>query len=287
MSKIGINWNTLEYKTRKTISLIITKIYKRFSPTLMFQTILALSDINCTINEIEMISKGLQKEYNLLHLDANVDNDNNNNNNNDNNNNDIDNNNNNNNDNNNNDIDNNNNNNNNENENENKNEIKDDTSLENIATNIIKKKIVPLFIAFDKFEFFDTISNYISLGTYSNWELVQLLSCLSKLGTCHEMFYYYYYYYYCLIIIIVIIPIIIIIIIIIVIIPIIVIIIIIIIIMNISNLIITIIIIIIVIVIIVILINYFLTFSCQFKFSSFAFSNCFISRYNILLYYII
>ena len=261
MSKIGINWNTLEYKTRKTISLIITKIYKRFSPTLMFQTILALSDINCTINEIEMISKELQKEYNLLHLDANVDNDNNNNGNN---------------------------NNNNETENENKNEIKDDTSLENIATNIIKKKIVPLFIAFDKFEFFDTISNYISLGTYSNWELVQLLSCLSKLGTCHEMccYYYYHYYYYCLIIIIVIIPIIIIIIIIIVIIPIIVIIIIIII-MNISNLIITIIIIIIVIVIIVILINYFLTFSCQFKFSSFAFSNCFISRYNILLYYII
>ena len=275
MSKIGINWNTLEYKTRKTISLIITKIYKRFSPTLMFQTILALSDINCTINEIEMISKELQKEYNLLHLDANVDNDNNNNGNN-NNNNDND--------------SNDNNNNNNNNENENKNEIKDDTSLENIATNIIKKKIVPLFIAFDKFEFFDTISNYISLGTYSNWELVQLLSCLSKLGTCHEMccyYYYYHYYYYCLIIIIVIIPIIIIIIIIIVIIPIIVIIIIIIIIMNISNLIITIIIIIIVIVIIVILINYFLTFSCQFKFSSFAFSNCFISRYNILLYYII
>ena len=64
-----------------------------------------------------------------------------------------------------------------------KNQIYDKIEINRRTTPIMtKKRNFPLFFTFEKEEFFDLISNYISLGTYNNWELVQLLSCLSKLG---------------------------------------------------------------------------------------------------------
>ena len=223
MSKIGLNWNTLEHKTKKSLVLIISKIYKRLSPSLLTDTIISLSEINCTLNEIENISKELKIEYYFSNIENDI-----------NANDDM----------------------------ENYSNIKnlkiknlnimnsiDGNSMtksnfpvpvqniecvltiqdnynvisENVNSNIsfsninkvteiylenddnqnydknelnrrttpimTKKRNIPLFLSFEKVEFFDLISNYISLGTYNNWELVQLLSCLSKLG--NSFFFYY------------------------------------------------------------------------------------------------
>ena len=227
MSKIGLNWNTLEHKTKKSLVLIISKIYKRLSPSLLTDTIISLSEINCTLNEIENISKELKIEYYFSNIENDI---------------------------------------NASDDMENYSNIKnlkiknlnimnsiDGNSMtksnlpvpvqniecvltiqdnynvisENVNSNIsfsninkiteiylenddnqnydknelnrrttpimTKKRNIPLFLTFEKVEFFDLISNYISLGTYNNWELVQLLSCLSKLG--NSFFFYYKLYF--------------------------------------------------------------------------------------------
>ena len=202
MNKIGLNWSTLEYKTKKSLVLIISRIYKRLSPVLLLDTIISLSEINCTPDEIEKISKDLKIEFYLLNANDNKDTDLNIMRNVDNNNNSI------------------------SSSNSplsvhgiksvltiqgNDNIISQKEDLTTDSNNILKiednyiesddnqlyneneknrksttittkKRNFPLFISFEKSDFFDLISNYISLGTYNNWELVQLLSCLSKLG---------------------------------------------------------------------------------------------------------
>ena len=227
MSKIGLNWNTLEHKTKKSLVLIISKLYKRLSPSLLTDTIISLSEINCTLNVIENISKELKIEYYFSNIENDI---------------------------------------NASDDMENYSNIKnlkiknlnimnsiDGNSMtksnfpvpvqniecvltiqdnynvisENVNSNIsfsninkiteiylenddnqnydknelnqrttpimTKKRNIPLFLTFEKVEFFDLISNYISLGTYNNWELVQLLSCLSKLG--NSFFFYYKLYF--------------------------------------------------------------------------------------------
>ena len=72
MSKIGLNWNTLEHKTKKSLVLIISKIYKRLSPSLLTDTIISLSEINCTLNEIENISKELKIEYYFSNIENDI-----------------------------------------------------------------------------------------------------------------------------------------------------------------------------------------------------------------------
>ena len=227
MSKIGLNWNTLEHKTKKSLVLIISKLYKRLSPSLLTDTIISLSEINCTLNEIENISKELKIEYYFSNIENDI---------------------------------------NASDDMENYSNIKnlkiknlnimnsiDGNSMtksnfpvpvqniecvltiqdnynvisENVNSNIsfsninkiteiylenddnqnydknelnrrttpimTKKRNIPLFLTFEKVEFFDLISNYISLGTYNNWELVQLLSCLSKLGNSFSFYYKLYF----------------------------------------------------------------------------------------------
>ena len=75
MNKIGLNWSTLEYKTKKSLVLIISRIYRRLSPVLLLDTIISLSEINCTPDEIEKISKELKIEFYLLNAIDNKDTD--------------------------------------------------------------------------------------------------------------------------------------------------------------------------------------------------------------------
>ena len=75
MNKIGLNWSTLEYKTKKYLVLIISRIYIRLSPVLLLDTIISLSEINCTPDEIEKISKELKIEFYLLNANDNKDTD--------------------------------------------------------------------------------------------------------------------------------------------------------------------------------------------------------------------
>ena len=53
MSKIGINWDTLEYETRKSLVITISRVYSRFSPLLLLIFLSALSTMECSLQKIE------------------------------------------------------------------------------------------------------------------------------------------------------------------------------------------------------------------------------------------
>ena len=51
-----------------------------------------------------------------------------------------------------------------------------------------KKRKLPLFSAFTKNDLFDLISNFVLDGQFNNWEMINLLTCLTDLGTAlHDM----------------------------------------------------------------------------------------------------
>lgn len=174
MSKIGMNWDTLKFRTRKLLVIVISKTFRRFSPALMIQTLTSLNDMKCLFNDIEIMGKEIQIELNeknnneleilkvLQNVQSNQDlkefeNKNNQN----------------------------------ESQNVEKITMKNNNENQQQQQEILltpKKRKLPLFSAFTKNDLFDLISNFVLDGQFNNWEMINLLTYVTDLGTIlHEM----------------------------------------------------------------------------------------------------
>jgi hypothetical protein len=172
-----MNWDTLKFRTRKLLVIVISKTFRRFSPILIIQTLSSLNDMKCLFNDIEILGKEIQIELNeknnneleilkvLQNIKSNQDlnlkefenkNDENKNNN--------------------------------ENESQNvekltmKNNYENQLQQQEILLTPKKRKL-PLFSAFTKNDLFDLISNFVLDGQFNNWEMINLLTCVTDLGT--------------------------------------------------------------------------------------------------------
>lgn len=169
MSKIGMNWDTLKFRTRKLLVIVISKTFRRFSPILMIQTLTSLNDMKCLFNDIEIMGKEIQIELNeknnneleILKVIQNIKSNQNLN------------------------IKEFENKNNNENESQNVENIimKNNNENQQEILSTPKKRKLPLFSAFTKNELFDLISNFVLDGQFNNWEMMNLLTCVTDLGT--------------------------------------------------------------------------------------------------------
>ena len=179
-----MNWDTLKFRTRKLLVIVISKTFRRFSPILIIQTLSSLSEMKCSFSEIEMIGKEVQIELNEKNnndfeilkvfqiIKSNQDfeefenknkNDNNN--------------------------------------NEKENEIIDKIVLKNFNENLQddillspKKRKLPLFSTFTKIDLFELISNFVIGGQFNNWEIINLLTCVTNLGTTLHDFELLFYF---------------------------------------------------------------------------------------------
>ena len=179
-----MNWDTLKFRTRKLLVIVISKTFRRFSPILILQTLSSLNDIKCCFNDIEIMGKEIQMEINeknnnefeLLKVfqivksnqeideigNKNIDEDK--------------------------DKDNDENKKYNINYNDNKNTEKNPQNdiNENLQENISlspKKRKLPLFSAFTKIDLFELISNFVVEGQFNNWEIISILTYVTNLGT--------------------------------------------------------------------------------------------------------
>ena len=170
MSKIGINWDTLEYETRKSLVITISRVYSRFSPLLLLNFLSALSTMECSLQKIEkigsdfeLISEEYSEEHSLinsnqpaqnLNCDENdsvvsIEND--------------------------------------KNYDSLTNENVIDDNYNNLAptkNNENKTRKIPdfKFKSFYRNDLFEIINKYVCVGSYTNWELTELFSSLSLLG---------------------------------------------------------------------------------------------------------
>ena len=162
-----MNWDTLKFRTRKLLVIVISKTFRRFSPALMIQTLTSLNDMKCLFHDIEVMGKEIQIDLNeknnneleilkvLQNIKSNQDlkefeNKKN------------------------------------ENENQNVEKIAMKNNNENQQQEILsspKKRKLPLFSAFTKIDLFDLISNFVLDGQFNNWEMINLLTCVTDLGS--------------------------------------------------------------------------------------------------------
>ena len=169
-----MNWDTLKFRTRKLLVIVISKTFRRFSPILMLQTLSSLNDMKCLFDDIEILGKEIQIELNeknnneleILKVlqnikssqDLNL-----------------------------NEFENKNNNSNNEIETENVENITINSNNDNQQQHqdiliTPKKRKLASFSAFTKNDLFDLISNFVLDGQFSNWEMINLLTCVTDLG---------------------------------------------------------------------------------------------------------
>ena len=170
MSKIGINWDTLEYETRKSLVITISRVYSRFSPLLLLNFLSALSTMECSLQKIEkigsdfeLISEEHSAEYSLISSNQRVKNlkgD----------------------------------------ENSRAVSTKNDENYDSLTNEIVinnknndiaptkntenKTRKIPdfKFRSFYRNDLFEIINKYVCVGSYTNWELTELFSSLSLLG---------------------------------------------------------------------------------------------------------
>ena len=71
MSKIGIKWNTLENETQKSLIIVISKTYARFSPSMLIQSLTSLNEIGCSLILIEKISHKIKMENEKIEFEIN------------------------------------------------------------------------------------------------------------------------------------------------------------------------------------------------------------------------
>ena len=166
MSKIGINWDTLEYETRKSLVITISRVYSRFSPLLILIFLSALSTMDCSLQKIEKIGSDFElisEEYSLINSNQRVKNlegD----------------------------------------ENNRAVGTENDKNYDSLTNeNVINDKnndLAPTknsenktrkfpdfkFKSFNRNDLFKIINKYVCVGSYTNWELTELFSSLSLLG---------------------------------------------------------------------------------------------------------
>ena len=158
-----MNWDTLKFRTRKLLVIVISKTFRRFSPILILQTLSSLNDIKCCFNDIEIMGKEIQieineknnNEFELLKVFQIVKS-----------NQELE-----------------------KIENGNK-DKKENITINNIDENVPedillspKKRKLPLFSAFTKIDLFELISDFVVEGQFNNWEIISILTYVTNLGT--------------------------------------------------------------------------------------------------------
>jgi hypothetical protein len=64
LGKIGVNWDTLQISTRKSLVIGVSKTFRRFSPLMILQSFGALGDMDCSFSILEICAKRIENELN-------------------------------------------------------------------------------------------------------------------------------------------------------------------------------------------------------------------------------